>query len=60
MADKEIRVKVSADISDFQSKMKEVTSILDKCNKSFKDFGSETKGAFNDVSKLGKSFSSAT
>ena len=59
MADKEIRVKVSADISDFQSKMKEVTSILDKCNKSFKDFGSETKGAFNDVSKLGKSFSSA-
>lgn len=52
LADKEVKVKVTADISDAQSKLKNLTGefskIGDECKKSF---GDKTKNMFDDISK---------
>ncbi len=51
MADKEVKVRVTADTGDFQSKMNGVSSTMNKTASSFQSFGSKIKGMFNTFSQ---------
>ena len=51
MTDKEVKVRVTADTGDFQSKMNGVSSTMNKTASSFQSFGSKIKGMFNTFSQ---------